>query len=131
VWPHDNSIIALGLAKYGYREEANTLALAMFEAAEFSNYRLPEAFSGYARSVSRFPVPYPTACSPQAFATGAPMLFLRVMLGLDVIEGVVTIDPVIPPEIGRVQLNGVYAAGACWDVTASGHAGTVGVCQRR
>ena len=47
------------------------------------NYRLPEAFSGYARSVSRFPVPYPTACSPQAWATAAPLGFLRAMLGLD------------------------------------------------
>ena len=82
VWPHDNSLIAMGLARYGYRPEANRIALAMIEAAAFTGYRLPEAFSGYDRSVSPFPVPYPTACSPQAWATAAPLVFLRTMLGL-------------------------------------------------
>ena len=82
VWPHDNSIIALGLARYGFRDEANRIALALLEAASFSDYRLPEAFSGYRRDSAPFPVPYPTACSPQAWATGAPLLFLRTMLGL-------------------------------------------------
>lgn len=125
VWPHDNSLIAMGMARYGYREEANQLAMAMFDAAEFSGYRLPEAFSGYGRSVSRFPVPYPTACSPQAWATAAPMVFLRAMLGLDVHDGVLVIDPLVPHEIGRVELKGVYAAGSCWDVTAAGRTGTV------
>ena len=67
VWPHDNSLIAQGLARYGFRDEANWIALSLLHAASFSRHRLPEAFSGYARSVGRFPVPYPTACSPQAW----------------------------------------------------------------
>ena len=73
VWPHDNSLIALGLARYGFRDEANRIAIALLDAATFSAHRLPEAFSGYDRSIGRFPVPYPTACSPQAWATGAPL----------------------------------------------------------
>jgi len=47
VWPHDTSIIAYGLARYGFREEANKLSVALLEAAATSNFRLPEAFSGY------------------------------------------------------------------------------------
>ena len=104
VWPHDNSIIAQGLARYGFRDEANRIALAMLEAAAFSAYRLPEAFSGYARSLGRFPVPYPTACSPQAWATGAPLLLVRAMLGLEARDGQVTLDPAVPDEIGRVSI---------------------------
>ena len=99
VWPHDNSLIAAGLARYGFREEANRIAMALLEAASFSAYRLPEAFSGYDRRIGRFPVPYPTACSPQAWATGAPLLLLRTMLGLDARDGKVTIDPHLPDEI--------------------------------
>ena len=73
IWPHDNAIVALGLARAGFRDEANRIALAQLEAAAFTGYRLPEAFAGFERSVSRFPVPYPTACSPQAWATGGPV----------------------------------------------------------
>jgi glycogen debranching enzyme len=83
IWPHDNSIVAMGLARCGYREEANRIAAAQLAAASFSNYRLPEAFAGYDRRLARFPVPYPTACSPQAWATGAPFTFAKVMLGLE------------------------------------------------
>jgi glycogen debranching enzyme len=124
VWPHDNSLIALGLARYGYREEANRIALAMFEAATYTGYRLPEAFSGYSRSVSRFPVPYPTACSPQAWSTGAPLVFIRAMLGLDVRDGSLVIDPVVPSEVGRVAVHGISAFGSAWDVEAVGRSGS-------
>jgi glycogen debranching enzyme len=125
VWPHDNSLIALGLARHGYREEANRIAMALIDAASFTGYRLPEAFSGYARSVSRFPVPYPTACSPQAWATGAPMVFVRTMLGLEPRDGAVTLDPVVPHELGRISIRGIPAFGSLWDVEALGRSGTV------
>ena len=125
VWPHDNSIIAHGLARYGFRDEANRIALAMLDAAAFSRYRLPEAFSGYARSRGRFPVPYPTACSPQAWATGAPLLLLRAMLGLEVRDGQVTVDPALPDEIGWVSISGLRAFGTRWDVEANGRNGHV------
>jgi glycogen debranching enzyme len=125
VWPHDNALIALGLARYGYREEANRIALAQIEAAAYTNYRLPEAFSGYARSVSRFPVPYPTACSPQAWATAAPLGFMRAMLGLAASEGALAIDPVVPDQIGRITIRGIPAFGSRWDLTALGRSGSV------
>ena len=125
VWPHDNSIIAHGLARYGFRDEANRIALAMLEAAAFSGYRLPEAFSGYARSVGRFPVPYPTACSPQAWATGAPLLLVRAMLGLEARDGQLTLDPDLPDEIGRIAIRGLQAFGSRWDIEAIGRNGHV------
>ena len=82
VWPHDTSLIAAGLARYGFRAEAARLAIALLEAAEFFRYRLPEAFAGYRRTRTLFPVEYPTACSPQAWASGAPLLLVTTMLGL-------------------------------------------------
>jgi len=97
----------------------------MLDAAAFSGYRLPEAFSGYPRSVGRFPVPYPTACSPQAWATGAPLLLLRAMLGLEARDGELTIDPALPDEIGRVSIRGLRAFGTRWDIEANGRNGRV------
>ena len=66
--------------------------------------RLPEAFGGYERSLTKFPVQYPTACSPQAWSTGAPLLFLRTMLGLEPEGEHLVIDPALPTTIGRLEL---------------------------
>jgi glycogen debranching enzyme len=107
VWPHDTSFIAAGLARYGYREEAARLTAAMFDAAAFFDYRLPETFAGYARERTRFPVEYPTACSPQAWATGAPLLLLRVILGLEPDGDALTSDPVLPGGIRELALSGI------------------------
>ena len=120
IWPHDNAIVALGLARAGFRDEANRIALAQLEAAAFTGYRLPEAFAGFERWVGRFPVPYPTACSPQAWATGAPFVFLQSMLGLEAHDGVLWLDPRVPKEIGRISVRGLHAFGAEWDVEAVG-----------
>jgi glycogen debranching enzyme len=125
VWPHDTSIVAAGLARYGYRDDANTLAMALLDAAGTTGYRLPEAFSGYPRSFSSFPIPYPTACSPQAWATGAPLLLLRTMLGLDVRDGEIMLDPVIPDEIGRIRITGLRGVGARWHIEAVGRTGDI------
>ncbi|HWP63858.1 MAG TPA: glycogen debranching N-terminal domain-containing protein [Candidatus Binatia bacterium] len=83
VWPHDTSLIAAGLKRYGLEDEANELISRVFEAAQsFPAYRLPELFCGFERDSATSPVPYPVACSPQAWAAGAPFLFLETMLGL-------------------------------------------------
>ncbi|HEX9122813.1 MAG TPA: glycogen debranching N-terminal domain-containing protein [Actinomycetota bacterium] len=125
VWPHDNSIAAMGLARYGFRDEANRIALALFDAAAYTDQRLPETFAGYARPDSRFPVRYPTACSPQAWATAAPFLLLRAMLGVDARDGRVTCDPNLPRELGRVFLHGIHAFGGHIDVEGEGSTGRV------
>ncbi len=104
VWPHDNSLIAMGLRRYGYREEAARLAMHMLEAATYFKGRLPEAFAGYRRELTEFPVEYPTACSPQAWASGAPLLLLRAILGLVPIGNNLLVDPAIPSQLGQLEL---------------------------
>lgn len=104
VWPHDNSLIAWGLWRYGFRDEASRVAMGILDAAPYFHDRLPEAFAGYERSSTRFPVEYPTACSPQAWASGAPLLFLRVLLGLEPMGEHLLVDPHLPPELERIEL---------------------------
>ncbi|MEV4196732.1 amylo-alpha-1,6-glucosidase [Micromonospora globbae] len=104
VWPFDNSIIAWGLWRYGFRHEAATISQAMIEAAEYFHGRLPEAFAGYDRRRTTYPVEYPTACSPQAWSAGTPLLLLRVMLGLQPHDDHLIIDPALPHGMGRIEL---------------------------
>jgi glycogen debranching enzyme len=104
VWPFDNSFVAWGLRRYGFKEEAARIALGILEAADFFQGRLPEAFGGYERSQTKYPVQYPTACSPQAWSTGAPLLFLRTMLGLEPHGDHLAVDPSLPSEIGHLEL---------------------------
>jgi glycogen debranching enzyme len=104
VWPHDSSFVAWGMRRYGYRAEAARVCRAILEAAELFDGRLPEAFGGYPRAQTGFPVEYPTACSPQAWATGAPLLVLRTLLGMDSDGEHLIIDPAIPQPLGRIEL---------------------------
>jgi glycogen debranching enzyme len=104
VWPFDNSFIAWGLRRYGFKQEAARIAAGILDAAEFFGGRLPEAFGGYERPLTRYPVQYPTACSPQAWSTGAPLLLLRTMLGLEPVGDNLIVDPALPEGIGLVAL---------------------------
>jgi glycogen debranching enzyme len=100
VWPHDNSLIAAGLARYGHREAATTIATAILSAAPYFEHRLPEVFAGFPKSLTSVPVAFPTASRPQAWAAGAPLLLLTTVLGLDPSStGVESI------ELGGVQLT--------------------------
>jgi len=104
VWPHDTAIAAWGLRRYGYDAEAARISLAMLEAAELFKGRLPEAFAGYAREKTKYPVEYPTACSPQAWAAGAPLLFIRTLLGLEADNGHLLVEPALPDAIQRIEM---------------------------
>jgi glycogen debranching enzyme len=104
VWPFDNSFIAWGLRRYGFKEEAARIAAGILDAAEFFDGRLPEAFGGYERGVTKYPVQYPTACSPQAWSTGTPLLLLRTMLGLEPYGEHLVVDPALPENIGLLAL---------------------------
>jgi glycogen debranching enzyme len=107
VWPHDNSIIAAGLARYGHRDEAGAIAMNLLEAATYFHGRLPEAFAGYPRERTHFPVEYPTACSPQAWASGTPLLLMRAILGLEPDGDSLRSDAVLPKRMGRLGLDGI------------------------
>jgi glycogen debranching enzyme len=128
VWPHDNSIIAHGLRRCGYQTEATRVAQAILEAAAYFDGRLPEAFAGYTRKDTSFPVEYPTACSPQAWATGAPLLMLRAILGLEPDKRELRSDPLLPERIGWLELRGLFFRGGRADVVAgeSGRAAAAG-----
>jgi glycogen debranching enzyme len=104
VWPFDNSFIAWGLRRYGFKDEAARVAAGILEAANFFAGRLPEAFGGYERSQTKYPVQYPTSCSPQAWSTGAPLLLLSTMLGLMPVGDHLVVDPALASGIGRIEL---------------------------
>jgi glycogen debranching enzyme len=109
VWPHDCVLIAAGLARYGFRKEAADLIGGVFEASVFFRYRLPEVFAGYERAKTRFPVEYTTACSPQAWAAGTPMLGFRTLLGLEPKGDKLTsvADPVLPFWMGTLSIEDI------------------------
>lgn len=109
VWPHDNAFIAAGLKRYGYHRKTNRLATSLFDAAVFSQtMRLPELFCGFTRRAPNRPVSYPVACSPQAWAAGAPFLMLQAMLGLSARapENLLTINsPVLPSWLNTIEMR--------------------------
>jgi glycogen debranching enzyme len=121
VWPHDNSLIAAGLARYGYREEALRIVRQMLEAAVYFNFELPEVFAGLPRETTPFPIAYPTAARPQAWAAGTPVLLLQVLLGLRPdrkhrrLESSV-VDGELPAWAGSLRLAGVRAFDRSWNV---------------
>jgi glycogen debranching enzyme len=106
VWPHDNSFIAAGLRRYGHAHAAARIAFAILEAATYFDWRLPEVFAGYRRSATHVPVEYPTASSPQAWATGSPLLLLRSVLGLGPAGDHLDSEPVLPDGIAELALRG-------------------------
>ena len=116
VWPHDNSLIAAGLARYGRWEEAWRIARAMLDAATFLDDELPEVFAGLPRDETPFPIAYPTAARPQAWAAGTPVLLLQVLLGLRPEGGkLVTDSPPVPEWAGSLRLSGIRAFDRSWD----------------
>ncbi|MBT2550279.1 glycogen debranching N-terminal domain-containing protein [Arthrobacter sp. ISL-65] len=113
VWPHDNALIAAGLLRYGFVAEAQRIATALLEAAEFSGGRLPELFCGFSRDQFTEPVPYPTACSPQAWAATTPIRLVTTLMRYDahVSRGSLWMDPVLPASFGDLHITNAPMAG--------------------
>ena len=109
VWPHDTAIVAEGMRRYGFREEAGRLCEGLLHAAEAFGHQLPEVFAGFERDETNAPVEYPNALKPQAWAAAAPLLALRTLLGLDVVGGRVRHSPHIPNSLGKIRLDGLEA----------------------
>jgi glycogen debranching enzyme len=103
VWPHENSLIAAGLARYGHREAASTIASTILQAAPYFEHRLPEVFAGYPASVTSVPVAFPTASRPQAWAAGTPLLLLSTLLDLH--PGRTDADVEVSCGIGHLALR--------------------------
>jgi glycogen debranching enzyme len=119
VWPHDNSIVAAGLARYARWPEAQRVIQRMLTAAQHFSYQLPEVFAGMRRSETPFPIAYPTAARPQAWAAGTPVLLLQALLGLQPDRRRHALETVAPPELpswaGTIRLSGIRAFGTLWD----------------
>ncbi|MFJ4266528.1 glycogen debranching N-terminal domain-containing protein [Paenarthrobacter nicotinovorans] len=122
VWPHDNALIVSGLLRYGFVEEAQRIATAMLEAAEISGDRLPELFCGFDRSQFREPVPYPTACSPQAWAATTPIHLVMSLMRYDthISLGGIWLDPVLPASFGDLHISNAPMGSARITIDASG-----------
>jgi glycogen debranching enzyme len=119
VWPHDNSFIAAGLKRYGYHAEANRIAEATFAAASyFEAGRMPELFAGIERQAESFPVPYPDANIPQAWAAGSIFFLIRTILGLeaDAPHHQLRINPVLPDWLSELVLTDLVVGGAKVDL---------------
>jgi glycogen debranching enzyme len=112
VWPHDNAIILSGLVRYGLRDEASQLAAGLLEAlSRFPRLQPSELFCGYPAERFGTPVRYPTACRPQAWASGSVLLLLRALLGLEIDAGArrVAVAPTPLPGLTRLEVAGLRA----------------------
>ena len=121
VWPHDNSLILAGLARFHMDGHVRKLAEAMLAAlSTYPDHRWPELFDGYDRSSFAQPIAYPDANSPQAWATGAVVLLVRALLGLsvDAIRHTLTLHPVAFEGASFLRLRGVPIGGARVDIEA-------------
>jgi glycogen debranching enzyme len=121
VWPHDSALAAWGLARQGYAEAARRVSRALIEAAGHFEWSLPEVFAGYAREETPFPIAYPTAARPQAWAAGTPILLVRVLLGIEPDRArqrlVTTVTDEPPSWLDGLRLEGIRAFGRTWTVT--------------
>lgn len=114
VWPHDNALIAAGLMRYGFVEEAQKVIFGLLQAANFFDGRLPELFCGFDRALYPEPVPYPNSCSPQAWAAATPFYLMRTLLRLDpcVPSNRVWLAPALPHDFGHLRVENVPLAGS-------------------
>lgn len=122
VWPHDTAITVWGLARTGHAAAATTLLRGLVRAAPTFDHRLPELFSGIGSDSSPHPVPYPTACRPQAWAAGGALLLARALFGIEaqVPQGRITLRPLTPAPYERVELVGLPLAGGTVDLRLEG-----------
>lgn len=120
VWPHDSALAVWGLARHGYVEEARRVSRALIEAAAYFDWSLPEVFAGYARGETPFPIAYPTATRPQAWAAGTPVLLVRVLLGIEPDRArqrlISTVTDELPSWLDGLTVEGVRAYGRTWTV---------------
>ena len=127
VWPHDNAVIAEGLAMYGLTDQSTSILRSLFEASQhFDLQRMPELFCGFERRPGEAPVPYPLACAPQAWAAGAVLLLLKASLGLqiDAMERRVTFrNPCLPEWLDSLSITDLDVNGATVDLSIVRHRG--------
>ncbi|HEY8702633.1 MAG TPA: glycogen debranching N-terminal domain-containing protein [Arthrobacter sp.] len=122
VWPHDNALIVAGFMRFGFVREAQKLSSALMEAAGYTDNRLPELFCGFSRTECPEPLPYPTACSPQAWSSATPVMLLRSLLRYEanVSLGALWMDPALPEAWGDLHTVNLPVGGARVTLDVSG-----------
>jgi glycogen debranching enzyme len=122
VWPHDNALIAYGLMRHGFVAEGHRIAEGILDAAAATGGRLPELFAGLDRESYPVPVPYPTACSPQAWASAVPIHLARALLGLEpeVQHGLLRVQARVPESLATLSVTGLPLAGGRLNLRAEG-----------
>ncbi len=129
IWPHDNALIALGLARYEHKQAVDTLFRGLFNAATYMDQRrLPELFCGFQRKHGQGPTLYPVACSPQAWASATPFTLLEASLGLefDPFQGEIRLrNPRLPEFLDEVTLRDLRLASSSVDLRVRRHGDTV------
>jgi glycogen debranching enzyme len=137
VWPHDNALIALGLARYGHQTKVEQLFKGMFDAATYMDLRrLPELFCGFQRGPRRGPTLYPVACNPQAWASATPLSLLEASLGLQIdakAEEVRFVEPRLPAFLDEVVVRNLAVGRSSLDfsVRRQGSSTSVQILRRR
>ena len=131
VWPHDNALIASGLARYGFGDKAVQVLTGQFEAGmHFELHRMPELFCGFAQDPGEGPVLYPVACAPQAWSAASVFLLFQACLGL-AINGVdrqiYFTRPQLPSSVGELRIHNLEVAGATIDLLLNRQEHDVGV----
>jgi glycogen debranching enzyme len=131
IWPHENAMIAYGLARYGLDNEALRIFTGLYDASLCVDlYRLPELFCGFDRASGSSPTLYPVACSPQAWASGALFLLLEACLGLEIDAAAHRVRfrrPVLPPFLDGIEIADLRVGEASLDVAFHRHGTDVGV----
>jgi glycogen debranching enzyme len=129
IWPHDNALIALGLARYDHKQAIETLFDGLFNTATYMEHRrLPELFCGFQRQHGQGPTLYPVACSPQAWASATPFTFLEASLGLqfDPFQGEIRLcNPRLPAFLDEVLLRNLRLGSSSVDLRVRRHGHTV------
>ncbi|MDB5987491.1 MAG: amylo-alpha,6-glucosidase [Nevskia sp.] len=135
VWPHDNGLIALGLARYGHKQAAAQVFSGLFDAATYMDLRrLPELFCGFSRRQRNAPTQYPVACSPQAWASATMLSLLQSSLGLELLDRsneIAFYRPVLPDFLDELHLRNLRLRRGSADVHLHRHGDEVAVTVTR
>ncbi|HWB47366.1 MAG TPA: glycogen debranching N-terminal domain-containing protein [Hyphomicrobiaceae bacterium] len=119
IWPHDNALVAQGLARYGFNRGVNMVFEGLMRATGYLDLRrIPELFCGFRRRPGRGPTLYPAACAPQAWAAGAPFMLLQSMLGLEfdlAARRIRLVNPSVPPSAGVITIRNLRLGDASTD----------------
>jgi glycogen debranching enzyme len=120
IWPHDNALIAQGLARYGMKDGIEVIFESLIQAATYMDHRrIPELYCGFRRRPGRGPTLYPVACSPQAWAAAAPFSLLQSMLGLEFdypARQIRLVNPKVPESAGDIIIRNLSLGGASADL---------------